>query len=108
MAPIQMASRQLSRAALVASRRSLATAVSAHDFEAGEVAGIKYAALDGGKRACAITVALKAGPRYETTAGVAHLLKNSLFKVSALPPESTQLLLTAAGISDPRSAATCV
>lgn len=41
----------------------------------------------------AITVVVKAGSRHEPSAGLAHVLKNSLFKVSRARPLPARLLL---------------
>lgn len=43
--------------------------------------GIKLASIDDGSPTSAITVAVKAGPRYEPAPGLAHVLKNFVFKV---------------------------
>jgi hypothetical protein len=56
--------------------RSFATAV--------EAAGLKVAALDHGQPTAAVTLLVKAGSRYETQQGTAHLLKNFAFKVRGL------------------------
>lgn len=53
-------------------RRSLATAVETP---------FKIAAVDNGQPTASVTVVVKAGPRYETTPGTAHVLKNFAFKV---------------------------
>ena len=45
--------------------------------------GIKVATLDEGLPTSAITVAVKAGSRYESLPGLAHVLKNFVFKVRA-------------------------
>lgn len=55
-------------------RRTFATAVDA--------SGVSVAAVDHGQPTAAVTVLVKAGSRYETQQGVAHLLKNFAFKVS--------------------------
>lgn len=52
--------------------RSFATAVDA--------AGLKVAAVDNGQPTAAVTLLVKAGSRYETEQGAAHLLKNFAFK----------------------------
>lgn len=54
-----------------AQRRSLATAVES----------FKIAAADNGQATASVTVVVKAGSRYETTPGAAHVLKNFAFKV---------------------------
>lgn len=43
--------------------------------------GIKVATLDEGLPTSAITVAVKAGSRYESQPGLSHVLKNFVFKV---------------------------
>lgn len=43
--------------------------------------GIKVATLDEGLPTSAITVAIKAGSRYESQPGLSHVLKNFVFKV---------------------------
>lgn len=54
--------------------RSFATAVDA--------AGLKVAAVDHGQPTAAVTLLVKAGSRYESQQGAAHLLKNFAFKAS--------------------------
>lgn len=57
-------------------------AASASDFKVSSTSsGIKLATLDEGAPTSAITVAIKAGPRYESQPGLAHVLKNFVFKV---------------------------
>jgi len=41
----------------------------------------KIAAVDNGQPTASVMVVVKAGPRYETTPGAAHVLKNFAFKV---------------------------
>ena len=53
-------------------RRGFATAVETP---------FKIAAVDNGQPTASVTVVVKAGPRYETTPGAAHVLKNFAFKV---------------------------
>jgi len=55
--------------------RSFATAV--------EAGGLKVAAVDHGQPTAAVTLLVKAGSRYETQQGAAHLLKNFAFKATA-------------------------
>lgn len=62
------------RAAAGASRRHLATAVETP---------FKIAAVDNGQPTASVTLVVKAGPRFETTPGAAHVLKNFAFKVSS-------------------------
>ncbi|CAE6534779.1 unnamed protein product [Rhizoctonia solani] len=56
-------------------RRSFATAVDA--------SGVSVAAVDHGQPTAAVTVLVKAGSRYETQQGTAHLLKNFAFKTTS-------------------------
>lgn len=60
-------------------RRSYATAAAS----VAEASGVKVAGIENGSRSgtTTVTVAVKAGARYETTPGVAHVLKNFAFKV---------------------------
>lgn len=76
------------RAAQAATSRTYATAASsssspqAADYSVtSSSSGIKVASLDEGSPTSAITVAVKAGPRYEPSPGLAHVLKNFVFKV---------------------------
>jgi ubiquinol-cytochrome c reductase core subunit 2 len=48
-----------------------------------DAAGVKVAAVEGGAPAAtaSVTVVVKAGSRYETQPGVAHVLKSFAFKV---------------------------
>lgn len=55
--------------------RSFATVVDS------KASGIKVAAVDNGQPTTAVTFLVKAGSRYEPTAGAAHALKNFAFKV---------------------------
>jgi hypothetical protein len=63
----------------VVGRRGLATAVETP---------FKIAAVDNGQSTASVTLVVKAGPRYETTPGAAHVLKNFAFKVLCrlIPP----------------------
>lgn len=47
--------------------------------------GIKVAAKDEGRPTASISIVAKAGSRYEPAPGVAHVLKNSVFKVRPTP-----------------------
>lgn len=49
-------------------------------FTTANAAGVKTAAADDGALTSTVTVAIKAGSRYESAPGVAHVLKNYLFK----------------------------
>ena len=67
------------RQAALTARRSYATV--------SEAAGVKVVGIDSGVLPAAttsITVVVKAGARYETQPGIAHVLKNFAFKVSAI------------------------
>ena len=65
------------------SRRSYATpAAQTADFQVSSTSsGIRLATLDEGLPTSAITVAVKAGARYESQPGLSHVLKNFVFKV---------------------------
>ncbi|CAE6467621.1 unnamed protein product [Rhizoctonia solani] len=56
-------------------RRAFATAVDA--------SGVSVAAVDHGQPTAAVTLLVKAGSRYETQQGAAHLLKNFAFKTTS-------------------------
>jgi ubiquinol-cytochrome c reductase core subunit 2 len=51
-----------------------------------DAAGVKVASVEGASPAAtsSVTVVVKAGSRYETKPGVAHVLKNFAFKVGQL------------------------
>jgi ubiquinol-cytochrome c reductase core subunit 2 len=68
---------RLSKAA-PAIKRSYATVADA--------SGVKVAGIEGGAApgTSSITVVVKAGSRYETKPGVAHVLKNFAYKVGGL------------------------
>ncbi|CAO1626224.1 unnamed protein product [Parajaminaea phylloscopi] len=61
----------LARAAPAAGRRA---------FTTQKAGAIPVAAVDDGSATASVTVAVRAGPRYETTPGVANALKHFLFK----------------------------
>lgn len=67
----------------VSSRRGYATpaAQTANFNVSSSNSGIKVATVDEGLPTSAITVAIKAGSRYESQPGLAHVLKNFTFKV---------------------------
>jgi predicted Zn-dependent peptidase len=72
---------RLLRAAL--QKRGYATPSSSLDFNVTEANGFKLALQEGlSSPTSAITLAIKAGSRYEPTAGAAHALKNFVFRVS--------------------------
>ena len=71
---VTAASASRTGAARLAVRR-LATAVDA--------TGFKVAAVDRGEPVTSITVVAKAGSRFESAPGLAHVLKNFAFKVCA-------------------------
>jgi ubiquinol-cytochrome c reductase core subunit 2 len=57
---------------------------TAGDFSVSSTSsGIKVATIDEGAPTSAITVALRAGSRYEALPGLSHVLKNFVFKVRA-------------------------
>ncbi|KAH7333643.1 LuxS/MPP-like metallohydrolase [Rhizoctonia solani] len=56
-------------------RRTFATAADA--------SGVSVAAVDNGQPTAAVTLLVKAGSRYETQQGTAHLLKNFAFKTTS-------------------------
>lgn len=62
-------------------RRSYATSANV-----AEAAGVKVVGIENGQRpqTTSVTVAIRAGPRYEPSAGVAHVLQNFAFKVRLL------------------------
>lgn len=66
------------RPAIRAAVRSYATVA--------EASGVKVAGIESGAPAAtaSVTVVVKAGSRYETQPGVAHVLKNFAYKVSAI------------------------
>ena len=58
-------------------------ASSAFDFTVNQAGPFKTAAHDDGQSpTSAISIVLKAGPRYEPSPGLAHALKNFVFRVS--------------------------
>ncbi|SCV67497.1 BQ2448_5108 [Microbotryum intermedium] len=80
---LRTASRASVRPVILASgssvrRSGYATTSSVQSSEAA--GGIKIAASDAGAPTAAISVVVKAGSRYETAPGLAHVLRNSLFK----------------------------
>jgi ubiquinol-cytochrome c reductase core subunit 2 len=66
--------------AVPALRRSYATAANV-----AEASGVKVVGIENGSRPAttSITVAVRAGTRYEPAPGVAHVLKSFAFKVRA-------------------------
>lgn len=50
-------------------------------FSVQDANGVKVASSESGAPTSAISLIIKAGSRYEPAPGVAHVLKNSLFKV---------------------------
>ena len=69
-----------------ASKRGFATVVDAST-------GFKVAALDNGQPTSSVTVLLKAGSRYESKPGVAHVLSNFAFKVRVPSPPFLRILV---------------
>ncbi|KAK0532751.1 ubiquinol-cytochrome c reductase core subunit 1 [Tilletia horrida] len=71
------------RLAAAAGTRTAATSGSSaarRAFTTASADSIQVAAADDGAPVTTVTVALKAGPRYESAPGVAHALKSSFFK----------------------------
>ncbi len=65
------------------SKRALRAAnqrTAQRSFTTANASGINTAAADDGALTSTVTVAIKAGSRYESAPGVAHVLKNYLFK----------------------------
>jgi ubiquinol-cytochrome c reductase core subunit 2 len=67
-------------AARSATRKNLARTFST----VSESAGFKVASVDDASRTAAVTLLVKAGSRFETKRGAAHVLKNFAFKVGCL------------------------
>ena len=80
-----LSSRTALQASAALSRRAYATATSSGQFSLAEAQGIKVATTEDGSPTAAISVVIKAGSRFESSPGLAHVLKNSLFKVSPFP-----------------------
>lgn len=78
MVLIQQALRsQSARKAAPALARGLATPA----FTTQNAGGVKVASSEDGSRTSSISVVVKSGARHEPAPGVAHVLKNSVFKV---------------------------
>ena len=75
-----------------ASKRGFATVVDA-------ASGFKVAAIDNGQPSSSVTVLLKAGSRYESKPGVAHVLSNFAFKVCFPCPSLTHLRLGGSSVA---------
>lgn len=78
IAKLMLAARTSARVAasgVTGARRHLATAVETP---------FRIAAVDNGQPTSSVTIVVKAGSRYETTPGAAHVLKNFAFKVGSL------------------------
>ncbi|PWN44070.1 putative QCR2-40 kDa ubiquinol cytochrome-c reductase core protein 2 [Ceraceosorus guamensis] len=69
-----------STASLRAARAPLSLSTSRRSFTTANADGIRVAAADDGAQTAAITVALNAGPRFESSPGAAHALKTFAFK----------------------------
>ncbi|EST07459.1 Peptidase M16, N-terminal [Kalmanozyma brasiliensis GHG001] len=67
-------------AAPVRSALRTAAAAQRRTFTTANASGVSTAAADDGALTSTVTVAIKAGSRYESAPGVAHVLKNYLFK----------------------------
>ncbi|TDL27086.1 LuxS/MPP-like metallohydrolase [Rickenella mellea] len=66
---------------MLAARATTRTVLRVRKFAtAVDAAGVKVAAIDHGQPTSSVTVLLKAGSRYDTKHGVAHVLKNFAFK----------------------------
>ncbi|KAL7340040.1 exocyst complex component EXO84 [Rhodotorula toruloides] len=79
MVLIQQALRsQSARKAAPALARGLATPA----FTTQNAGGVKVASSEDGSRTSSISVVVKSGARYEPAPGVAHVLKNSVFKAT--------------------------
>lgn len=66
-------------------------AVPSSSFQVKDAAGIKVASSTSGLPTSSLSVVVKAGSRYEPAPGVAHVLKDSLFKVRPSLPLSPLL-----------------
>jgi ubiquinol-cytochrome c reductase core subunit 2 len=75
-----------------ASKRGFATVVDA-------ASGFKVAAVDNGQPSSSVTVLLKAGSRYESKPGVAHVLSNFAFKVRFPYPSLTHMRLEGSSVA---------
>lgn len=67
--------------ALTGHVRSMATEAQAFSFKVSDAAGIKVASRDDGRPTTSLSVVIRAGSRYETGPGVAHLLEKFAFQV---------------------------
>ncbi|KAI6135288.1 hypothetical protein EV401DRAFT_2062956 [Pisolithus croceorrhizus] len=65
--------------------RSFATAIDT------KASGVKVAAVDNGQPTTAVTVFVQAGSRYQSSPGVAHVLKNFAFKALYIPHSGAAL-----------------
>lgn len=59
----------------------MATEAQAFSFNVREAAGIKVASRDDGRPTTSLSVVIKAGSRFESAPGVAHLLEKFAFQV---------------------------
>ncbi|GAA5974204.1 hypothetical protein JCM11641_003324 [Rhodosporidiobolus odoratus] len=80
MSALRTAAIRSTRSAAPALTRGYATPSSV--FAVQDVNGIKVASADEGHPTSSISVVVNAGSRYEPAPGVAHVLKNSLFKAN--------------------------
>lgn len=72
------------------STRAYATPASS-DFSITSLSnGIRIATSDDASPTAAVSVIIKAGSRFENSPGLAHVLKNSVFKVRSGPPRLTE------------------
>lgn len=79
---MSFALRNASRAAPAVARGARSYATPASLFSVADAAGVKVASSDEGATTGAISVVVKAGSRYESAPGLAHVLKHQVFKVS--------------------------
>lgn len=82
---MSFALRNASRAAPAVARGARSYATPASLFSVADAAGVKVASSDEGATTGAISVVVKAGSRYESAPGLAHVLKHQVFKVSDQP-----------------------
>ncbi|KDN39952.1 putative QCR2-40 kDa ubiquinol cytochrome-c reductase core protein 2 [Tilletiaria anomala UBC 951] len=73
---------RLAGASVSSSSSSVGGIAARRSFTTTSADSIKVAAADDGSATTTITVAIKAGPRYESSPGVAHALKNFFFKAN--------------------------
>jgi ubiquinol-cytochrome c reductase core subunit 2 len=75
----------LSKQAAMSARRYMATAAgNASSFQVRKQAGILVASRDDGRPTTSLSVVIRAGSRFESTPGVAHILEKFAFQVCLL------------------------